>query len=89
MIKISILDYLGKYEDGILVSVGLMCDDKFYNSIFFYTKDQMAINVEAKMTEDIGSIEEHSGYLDMLKDILENIEPFDDIYDKLEEVKDE
>jgi len=41
------------------------------------------------MTEDIGSIEEHSGYLDMLKDILENIEPFDDIYDKLEEVKDE
>ena len=53
-IKASILDYLGKYEGGILVSVCLTYKDKFYNSIFYYTDNQMTINVEESMTQDIG-----------------------------------
>ena len=84
----SIIDYLGKYEGGIFVSVGLMYKGKFYNSIFYYTQDKMIINAEEKMIEDMGfHIEKHKDYLDLLKSILEKCEPFEDIIDKLEEIK--
>ena len=33
-IKASILDYIGKYEGGILTSVGLMLEGEFYDAIF-------------------------------------------------------
>jgi hypothetical protein len=87
-ISASILDYLGKYENGILVSVGLMYKDKFYNSIFYYTENQMIINVEEKMTEDIGcEIEKHKDYLPLLKFIIEKCEPFEEVIEKLDEIK--
>ena len=88
MIVPSIIDYLGKYEGGIFVSVGLMYNEKFYNSIFYYTQDRMIINVEEKMVVDMGyEIEKHKNYLDLLKSIIEKCEPFEDIIDNLEEIK--
>jgi hypothetical protein len=87
-ITASILDYLGKYENGILVSVGLMYNDKFYNSIFYYTENQMIINVEEKMTKDMGyEIEQHKDYLLLLKSIIEKCEPFEEVIEQLDEIK--
>jgi hypothetical protein len=87
-IKASILDYLGKYENGILVSVGLMYKEKFYNSIFYYTENQMIINVEEKMTKDMGyEIEQHKDYLPLLKSIIEKCEPFEEVIEQLDEIK--
>ncbi len=87
-ITASILDYLGKYEGGILVSVGLMYNQKFYNSIFYYTSDQMIINVEEKMTQDMKcEIEEHRDYLPLLKSIVSMCEPHENLINQLNEVK--
>ena len=87
-ITASILDYLGKYENGILVSVGLMYKEKFYNSIFYYTENQMIINVEEKMTQDMGyEIEQHKDYLQLLKSIIEKCEPFEEVIEQLDEIK--
>jgi hypothetical protein len=87
-ITASILDYLGKYENGILVSVGLMYKEKFYNSIFYYTENQMIINVEEKMTKDMGyEIEQHKDYLQLLKSIIEKCEPFEEVIEQLDEIK--
>lgn len=87
-ITASILDYLGKYENGILVSVGLMYKEKFYNSIFYYTENQMIINVEEKMTQDMGyEIEQHKYYLQLLKSIIEKCEPFEEVIEQLDEIK--
>jgi hypothetical protein len=87
-ITASILDYLGKYENGILVSVGLMYKEKFYNSIFYYTENQMIINVEEKMTKDMGyEIEQHKDYLLLLKSIIEKCEPFEEVIEQLDEIK--
>jgi hypothetical protein len=86
-ITASILDYLGKYEDGILVSVGLMYKGEFFNSIFYYTGEQMIINVEDKMIEKMGHyIEEHPEYYDMLKDIISKVEPYDLVINQLQEI---
>lgn len=87
-ITASILDYLGKYEGGILVSVGLMYNEKFYNSIFYYTQDKMIINVDESMIVDMKcEIEQHKDYLDLLKSIIEKCEPFETVVEKLEEFK--
>jgi len=87
-IKASILDYLGKYEGGILVSVGLTYKEKFYSSIFYYTDSQMIINVEESMTKDIGyEIEQHSDYIPLLKYLIRECEPFESVIDQLEEIK--
>jgi hypothetical protein len=87
-IKASIIDYIGKYEDGILVSVGLMYDKNFFDSIFYYTNDQMIINVDEKMIENLGCyIEEHPYYQDLMIDIINKVEPYEKIIDQLDEIK--
>jgi hypothetical protein len=87
-ITTSILDYIGKYEGGVLVSIGLMCNDKFYSSIFYYTQDKMILNVEDNLLEDLGFyIEEHPEYLNILKSIIEKCEPYEVVIEQLEEIK--
>jgi hypothetical protein len=84
----SVIDYIGKYEGGILVSVGLMYNQKFYNSIFYYTADQMIINVEESLKQDIGGeIEQYKDYLSLLKSIIEQCELYENVIDQLEEIK--
>ena len=53
MITASILDYLGKFEGGILVSVGLMYEVNFYNVIFYYTSDKMIITTDDNFKEKV------------------------------------
>lgn len=87
-IKASILDYLGKYEGGILVSVGLTYNNEFFDSIFYYTDDQMIINVDEKMIEKIGCyIEEHPYYENLMIDIINKVDPFESVINELEEIK--
>ena len=83
----SILDYVGKFNDGIIVSVGLVYDKKYYDSFFYYTKDKMIINVSPELEKVIGChIEEHSDYLPLLLKIIKSTEPFESVFDKLEAV---
>jgi hypothetical protein len=86
-IKTSILDYLGKFENGILVSVGLTIDKEFYNSIFYYTKDKMILNTDDKFLKKWGEIEELDGYFDLMKEIINKVEDYNTIINKLEEYK--
>ena len=55
MITASVLDYIGKYEGGILVSVGLMHDNKFHNGIFYYTENKMIITIEDRKSTRLNS----------------------------------
>lgn len=84
----SIIDYLGSYNNGIMVSVGLMYDDIFYNSIFYYTETNMIINVEESLIEKLGMpIEEHPNYIDLLKSIIEKVESYNDVIDVIDPIK--
>jgi hypothetical protein len=86
-ITASIIDYLGKYEIGVLVSVGLMYEGQFYGGSLFYTDTQMNINVEDSLTEKLGhQIEEHEEYLAILKYLIENVSPYEKIINQLEEI---
>ena len=86
-ITASILDYIGKYDDGILVSIGLMYKSKYYDAIFFYTVNKMLITVEQSMINDMKcQLEQHPDYVELMKSIILKCEPFDSVVDQLEDV---
>lgn len=84
-ITASVLDYLGKYEGGILVSVGLVYENTFYNSIFYYTSDKMIINVDDELTEKIGNIETMDDYIPLMESIINMVEPYDKIINQVKD----
>jgi hypothetical protein len=85
MITASILDYLGKFEGGILVSVGLMYEGNFYNGIFYYTTDKMIITVDDNFRESFGNVEELESYLTLMESIINMVEPYESIIDDLKD----
>lgn len=85
MITASILDYLGKYEGGILVSVGLMCEGNFYNGIFFYTSDKMIITVDDLFRQSHGEIELNESYLPLMESLINMVEPYENIIGDLKD----
>ena len=36
-IEVSILEYLGTLEDGVLTIISIMYDDQYFEGTFFYT----------------------------------------------------
>ena len=85
MITASILDYLGKYESGVLVSIGLMSEGTFYNGIFYYTSDKMIITVDDNFRQRFGEIEESESYLTLMESIINMVEPYEMIIDTLKD----
>lgn len=84
MITASVIDYLGKYEGGVLVSIGLMMGKDYYDAIFYYTETQMIINTNEEMKEVIGDIEEHPSYYQLMESLINMVTPYEEIYDTLE-----
>jgi hypothetical protein len=87
-ISASIIDYIGKYEGGILVSVGIMYDKSFYEGIFYYTSDKMIITIDNNLKEKIGDIELHEDYIPFMESIINKVTPFEEINDKLNDLED-
>lgn len=85
MITASILDYLGKFEGGILVSIGLMAEGNFYNGIFYYTSDKMIVTVDDNFIETFGDIEELESYLPLMESIINMVDPYEKIINELKD----
>ena len=75
----SLIEYIGTYESGILASIGLMYEGKFYNSIFYYTDSQMILTIDEDLESVIGKIEEHDNYLDLMESIINLVDPYEEI----------
>lgn len=85
--KASILEYLGKWEGGILVLLSIEYMDNFFEGIFYYTVDKMIVNVEEKLKKSLGSeIELWEGYPKFMEDIINLVEPHEDIINDLNEI---
>lgn len=83
----SIIDYIGTYQGGILTSVGLMFENKFYDAIFYYTENKMIINIDDSLKEKIGDIELHEDYVELMENIINKVDPYDEIIKDLKEIK--
>jgi len=85
--KVSILEYLGKWEGGILVLLSLEYLGEFFEGIFYYTGDKMIVNVDEKLKIKLGTeIELWTGYLLLMEEIINLVEPYETIILDLDEI---
>jgi hypothetical protein len=86
-IKSSILDYLGKFENGIMVLIALTCGSEYYEGVFFYNEESIVFSVDEKLEEKLGSkIELWEGYSDLLRAILKNIVPYNQMINRIDDI---
>ncbi len=86
-VKSSVLDYLGKFEGGIMVLIALTCDDEYYEGVFFYTSESIVFSADERLEQKLGcKIEDWIGYSDLLKGILKNIVPYSQMINKIDDV---
>lgn len=87
-IKINILDYLGKINDGVLTLISINHQGEYYEGTFFYNKKNMlALTVDIEMEEKLGCpIEEWSEYSKTMLDLIKKVVPIEEIITRLDEI---
>lgn len=82
--KVDIIDYLGRYKNGILVLLSLGYENEFHEATFYYDANYLFITIDADLEKKIGTpIEKWIGYQKLVDDILSKIVPFEEIVNKL------
>lgn len=88
MLKFDIIDYIGKYEGGILTLITLEYNDEYYDATFYYKPEFFALTITEEMEIALGYIiEEHEGYNELLIAISERVVPYDELIDSLDEIE--
>lgn len=88
MIKPSIIDYIGRYEGGILVNIGLVIEESYYDGVFYYTDKHMWITVGDDYLNERGFIQEDEQYYELLETLINMVEPHSKLYETLEDYED-
>lgn len=86
-IKADIVDYMGKYENGVLVLINLGLEGEFYEGTLFYSDKDIVLTTDDKIVEKLGvEIEFWDGYKDLLESILKRLTPYDEISKSIDDV---
>jgi hypothetical protein len=84
---VSIIKYLGKVNDGIIVLISLFYNKEVsYDATFFYTDKQMILTISEEFEQIIGDIKNHPQYTDILRDILKRIVPYNEMIDRIDKL---
>jgi len=86
-ITADIVDYLGKYEDGVLVLLTIGYKDQYTEGTLYYSDKMLALTVDESIENDLGSpVELWVGYKDFLISILKRVVPYTEIINRLDDV---
>jgi len=86
-ITADIVDYLGKYEDGVLVLLTIGCKDQYTEGTLYYSDKMLALTVDESIESELGSpIELWSGYKELLISILKRVVPYNEIINRLDDI---
>jgi len=86
-ITADIVDYLGKYENGVLVLLSIGYNGDFTEGTIYYSDQMVALTVDESIEEDLGTrIEFWPGYRDLLISILKRVVPYNEIINRLDEI---
>ena len=85
--QVSILEYLGKLDTGVLVLVSIVYNRNYYEGTYFYTNEQLVLTVQEELENDLDhKISEDENYTDLLRLIMKKIIPYNEIYNRLDPV---
>jgi hypothetical protein len=82
----DIIEYLGKFEDGVLALISLNYENEYYDATFFYKEDFVTLTIDEKLEEIIGEIEEWPGYDNIVLELMKRVVPYDEIITRLDKV---
>ena len=82
----DIIEYLGKFEDGVLTLISLNYEDEYYDATFFYKEDFVTLTIDEKLEEIIGEIEEWQGYNNLVLELMKRVVPYEEIITRLDKV---
>ena len=84
-IKFDIIEYLGKIEDAIFVLLSLSLDGEFYEGVFCYRDDVVALTTQSELEEKLGSnIEDWGGYSSLMLNIIPKVVPYKEILNRID-----
>ena len=82
----DIIEYLGKFEDGVLVLISLNYEDNYYDTTFYYKDNFVTLTIDDDLEQIIGQVELWSGYNNLVLDIMKKVIPSDEILGRLDEI---
>ena len=83
---VDIIDYVGKYNNGVIVLISLGYENNHYEATFYYDSSVLALTPDTELEKKLGCyIEEWIGYEDVIDEILSKVLPYDDIIEKIGE----
>jgi hypothetical protein len=86
-IKADIMDYLGKYENGVLVLLSVNYNNNFSEGTLYYSDKMLALTVDEKIEEELGQpIELWDGYRDLLISVLKKVVPYNEMINRLDDI---
>ncbi len=85
-IKADIVDYMGKYENGVIVLLSINCDGSFSEGTVFYTEDNLVLTVDELVEDKVGPIENWNGYKELLESIFKKLIPCNEISTRIDEL---
>lgn len=78
MVDFDIIEYMGQVDGGIYVLLSLNFNGKFYEGVFYYKENRVALTVEQKLETLLScEIEDWIGYNDLMISILKKVLPYD------------
>jgi len=85
--NISILEYLGKLNTGVLVLFSIVYNDQYYEATLYYNADQLLVTA----SESLEEILEHPliddpEYPELVRSLLKKIVPYSEIYSRLDDI---
>lgn len=87
VITADIIDYLGKYDNGVLVLLNINFNGKFSEGTIYYSMDTLALTVHESVEKQLGTqIEFWPGYKDLVISILKRVVPYNEIINRLDEI---
>jgi len=84
--QFSVVEYLGKLENGVLAIIGINYRKGYFEGSFFYTDKDMVFTISDDLKSLIGEIKDHPNYLDFIRKILRLVVPYNEIYHSIDQV---
>jgi hypothetical protein len=85
--QITIIDYIGKIENGIVVTLGITEESEYYDAILVYGEKHFTITFPEERDMGFGSdLTTCPIYADILNQLSKQLIPYDELVDSIDEV---
>jgi hypothetical protein len=86
-LEMSVLEYLGKIGDGVLVLFSVVYNSEYYEATYFYKQDGDVLTLSEDLEAAIASHDGDKPDMDsVLNEVRSKVVPYDQIFGRLDDV---